>query len=390
MNPEGWIARHKMACYNSDSKAIVITINCVQTFTKSPFHGNSFTDPTTLSRMYNDDNVRLDIAKISALKNNQIHVGLEYFILTNGFRYRGRIKKFAKFTLKNLAHFIDFWGYKIFGKKRFLVKLGRRIKNRFFWIFRDSYYRRHKDSYPVILTTQESLEKLKAELKSFCRIGDGESAITMGNDIAFQKFDRRLADSLTEIISLNFDNIIVGLPYAFFYEDKNFQSSASKFGTLPIHRDTILGMIKKNSAFIDTCITLAYQTYETYDFASHFQTWKKIFAGRKILLVSGLGILDKLRYKYEIFEQAECLENIYAPAKNAYSELANIIREVLKYPTDYVVCIILGPAAKPMVVDLTRRGYIACDIGHLLKDYDAYMNKVERTPKQSAEFFAPE
>ena len=186
----------------------------------------------------------------------------------------------------------------------------------------------------------------------------------------------------------NFDNVLVGIPYSFFYKDCNFLPNISKFGTLPLHRDTILKMLSSNTIFIDTGVTLVYETYEKYDFASHYSTWKKIFAGRKILLVSGKGILDKLQYN--LFEDVACLEHVYAPAKNAFSELAKIIQEVQKYPADYVVCIILGAAAKPMVVDLTRRGYIACDIGHLLKDYDAYMKRTERSAQQSAEFFMPD
>ena len=73
-----------MACYNADSKAVIITVNRVQDFIKNPFDGNSVTDPAALARMYNEENIRLDIGKISAINNNEIYVGLEYFILTNG------------------------------------------------------------------------------------------------------------------------------------------------------------------------------------------------------------------------------------------------------------------------------------------------------------------
>lgn len=246
MNLKGYISRHKMACYNSDSKAIVITVNRVQDLSKNPFHGNSFTDTVTLSRMYNDENIKLDINKISALRNNRIHVGLEYFILTNGFVYRKNpARRLAKFVVNKFAGLIDFVGYKILGKKRFLVKLGRRIKNKFFRIFSAAYYRKHKDSYPVVLSPIESLERLKTNLTSFCRIGDGEIAITMGNDIRFQKFDRHLAASLGEIIALNFDNILVGVPYAFFYDNEDFPTNMAKFGTLPILRDSLLKILKK-------------------------------------------------------------------------------------------------------------------------------------------------
>ena len=393
INPEGYISRRKMACYNSDSKAFVITVNRVQDFAKSPFNGNFITEPAVLSRIYNEENVRLDIDKISALKNSKIHVGLEYFILTNGCVFKeNAVVKYIKSAVKTIISVIDFLGEKIFKKKRFVLKLRRRIRGKILSVFSTYYYNKYKKLYPIVLSPQETLEKLKNHLTSFCRIGDGEIAIIMGNDIRFQKFHRRLAHNLAMIIHTKFDNILVGTNYTFFYANDNLLSSSYKYrkNAVPILRDEFLKIPRENNDFIDSEISLVYQTYKTYDFDYHYSTWKKIFAGRKILLVSGKGILDKLRYN--LFEDAEIerLEHVYAPAKNAFSELARIIQEVQKYPADYVVCIILGPAAKPMVVDLTRRGYIACDIGHLLKDYDAYMKRTERSHKQSAEFFMPD
>ena len=188
-----------MACYNADSKAVIITVNRVQDFIKNPFDGNSVTDPAALARMYNEENIRLDIGKISAINNNEIYVGLEYFILTNGYTCKkNAVVKYIKLAAKKITGIIDFCGEKIFKKKRFVLKLRRRIRCKILSVFSTFYYNKYKEIYPVVLSPQESLEKLKDNLTSFCRIGDGESAIIMGNDIPFQKFHRRLARNLRE------------------------------------------------------------------------------------------------------------------------------------------------------------------------------------------------
>ncbi len=182
------------------------------------------------------------------------------------------------------------------------------------------------------------------------------------------------------------------MPFVYFSENENLTPTVSSFwkSIVPKYRRQILTFPKNAKFFIDTAITQAYQTYENYDFELHFNTWKEIFANRKIVLVSGEGILNKLRF--HLLRDAGCIvENVYAPSMNAFSKLAETVNKVLAYPPEeYTVCIILGPAAKPMVCDLAQRSYIACDIGHLLKDYDAWMRKIERSDKNISNFFAPD
>ena len=46
--------------------------------------------------------------------------------------------------------------------------------------------------------------------------------------------------------------------------------------------------------------------------------------------------------------------------------------------------------AKVMVMDLTTLGYMAWDIGHFAKDYNAFMTKSEKNKENIAKFWAPD
>ena len=59
-------------------------------------------------------------------------------------------------------------------------------------------------------------------------------------------------------------------------------------------------------------------------------------------------------------------------------------------PKDYLLCLILGQTATAMVPDLTDLGYMAWDVGHMAKDYDAYMNHKEKTEKNMDAFWNPD
>ena len=59
-------------------------------------------------------------------------------------------------------------------------------------------------------------------------------------------------------------------------------------------------------------------------------------------------------------------------------------------PKDFLVCIILGMTATVLAGDLADEGYIAWDVGHAAKDYNAYMEKTEKTDAVMDSFFAPD
>ena len=84
------------------------------------------------------------------------------------------------------------------------------------------------------------------------------------------------------------------------------------------------------------------------------------------------------------------IEYLEAPSKNAFSSYDDILERALKTPKDSLVCIVLGPTAKPLAYDLYKNGYQAWDIGHFIKDYDAYCKRSDRDEKSIADFFKPD
>ena len=116
---------------------------------------------------------------------------------------------------------------------------------------------------------------------------------------------------------------------------------------------------------------------------------KKLFEGRKVAVVTGKSVLAKL--DYDVFELAASKTIIDAPSKHAFSAYDSILHDIsANISKDTLICLILGPTATVMASDLTDMGYMAWDIGHLAKDYDAYMKKLDKTPQTQSAFYAPD
>lgn len=93
---------------------------------------------------------------------------------------------------------------------------------------------------------------------------------------------------------------------------------------------------------------------------------------------------------YNIFDNSKSIEYIYAPSKNAFDKYEEILEKSMKHSKDKLFIIILGPTANILAYDLAVKGYRALDFGHIAKDYDAYIKKIERNTKNIYKFFEPD
>ena len=139
---------------------------------------------------------------------------------------------------------------------------------------------------------------------------------------------------------------------------------------------------------MDAAITQMYQNYENYDFKFYFQQFQKLFENRDITVVCGENVLNNIQYN--ALTVCNSVEYIYAPSKDAYSKYDELLEKVLKTDKKRIICIILGPTAKVLVYDLHKNSRTAWDIGHYLKDYDAYMRKIPKTDALLEKFFKPD
>lgn len=235
----------------------------------------------------------------------------------------------------------------------------------------------------TILDDFETIQLLMEKPKSFARFGDGEIAIIQGKDCSFQEYQPLLAKKLLKLLQEKREDVYIGLNRSYFHSPLVYSENNHRFYRLygTRYRRFFLTVCDKNNTYLDACCFGGYfRLPEDYDFDQLYERNKKLFSGKKIAIVAGAGILKKM--KHDVFSYAMEKIVIEAPSVNAFSEYDAIIEKIRNtVSVEYIICLILGQTATVMAADLTDFGYIAWDIGHLAKDYNAYMEKTGRTPE---------
>jgi glycosyltransferase family protein len=243
---------------------------------------------------------------------------------------------------------------------------------------------------PHIYDYRDSIKLLLTTPKSFCRFGDGELEIMMGNSIPFQRYDFRLAQYLFEIIKYPISNFYVGLPYDYFHSIDTLNKFSRKFIMLNgvKYREFILQYCDMERYYLDTGFTQKYINSDRINLEKHFDDVKMLFWDKDIVLFVGKDVLKKIQYN--IFENVRSMKFVEVAAKNAFSDFDDILQYASSFPKKYTLCFILGPTAKPLIYELTKLKYTAWDIGHLVKDYNAFMTNIDKTPDNVEKFFQPD
>lgn len=244
---------------------------------------------------------------------------------------------------------------------------------------------------PKVYNCNESLSILEREPKSFARIGDGEIRLMEGKDISFQKYDPVLAEKMLKLLTEKRDDIYVGICDYFHSLSPDATERSREFHRrdVPKLRRFLLKHSSADIHYLDTDCFMGYfgSDYESY--GAVIERRKNLFKGRKIALVTGESV--KAKWDYDVFEFAASVQYIQAPSKNAFHEYASILEDInMNVSKDTLVCLILGPTATAMAADLTDMGYMAWDVGHIAKDYDAYMKRVDKSYKEQYDFYAPD
>lgn len=238
----------------------------------------------------------------------------------------------------------------------------------------------------------ESIEMLFTNPKSFCRLGDGEIKLIQGIDQSFQEYNPELAVKLEAILKSDRKDIYVGLNRAYFHSPIGCSERNKKFYRVhnSEYRRFFISHCNPDRKYIDAGFLTAYYRFDDdYDYEKHYSNMRELFRGRKVALVCGEGIDEKL--EYDVFELAAEKIVMNGPAKNAFSQHKELLEKIINtIDTTYTICLILGMTAKIMVPELTDLGYMAWDIGHLAKDYNVYMQGLEKSDDNMENFWAPD
>lgn len=241
-----------------------------------------------------------------------------------------------------------------------------------------------------LIGREETLRILQCEPKSFVRFGDGEIDIMEGRNTVFQSFNSELSQKLKDILNNKHSNYYVGINQSYFHSPFRYPDRQHRFyrerGTKL--RSCFLRECNPDISYLDACCFGAYFRYgDDYDFESYYSDIRNCFKGKNIILVSGAGVFEKL--SYDIFDLAASKKIIHGPNIDAFDEYRNILEKVLEVADKdkSFICVILGQTATVLVADLAERGYFAWDVGHLAKDYDVYMRRVEKTKENMNSFW---
>lgn len=383
-NRAAYVKRPGMASYTGDSKAMVITVNRVQDTHPNQVDDSKATDVISLFIRYQYEGRKLDLGRIWNCKRQQVHVGSEYLFLTSSVREE-EIKRGVKQTkwywlIQNLRLLGA-------GSLEQMIADSRRDD----MIISELGAMKARGKLPVVFSPEETVQRLAENPRSFCRFGDGEFSLMLGYSIGFQKYDPRLALALWEIFCEPDDDIYVGVPFQQFespgrFNDwiQEFYFTSGKWIRSFLHKY----LPRNRELYIDTGFNQVYQTYQDMDFARYYEKVKKLFSGKRITVIAGEGILEKL--EYDILEYADDIKYIRGPKKNAFDEYMSLLDEALQIEKDRLICVILGPCSKVLVRELTKAGYMAWDIGHLAKDYDSYCGRNGRNREEISRFYAPD
>lgn len=233
-----------------------------------------------------------------------------------------------------------------------------------------------------IADNEQTVRRLVSERCSISRFGDGEFSLLAGYNTDFQKSNPRVVRILREILTLNDDKFMVGIPYVwknlFPLKYRAFEYWSSY---LTNNLETrVLPFINGDKQYYDAYFTRFYIDYRSTRNARRILPLiRQIWDGRDICIIE--GEFSRLGVGNDLFANARSIKRILCPATNAFDLYDSIIEEAKRLPQDTLLLIALGMTATCLAYDLYKGGYQAVDIGHVDVEYEWFrMGAKEKVP----------
>ena len=240
-----------------------------------------------------------------------------------------------------------------------------------------------------ILDKEQSIEAIKNSGKSFVRYSDGEIRLMQGEKQPFQDYHDDLAKILYESLINKNKNILVAINREYYIPNNNLSGKNYNRRHGYDYRMFFGRHCSYDTVYLDATCTFSDNWRHNSNNDSFWNTWKRMFKDKDIVIVCGDHILDKLNY--DIFELSKSKEFIFGPKINAWDKHRELISKIeTRVSKDKLIVFILGMAGKAMICELADLGYVCWDVGHLAKGYDAYMNNLEDSKENLDKFYSPD
>ena len=240
-----------------------------------------------------------------------------------------------------------------------------------------------------VLGILDTLNYILAHNSSVARFGDGEMDIITGHSIPYQDYDENLANELKNIISLDSnESLVVCLSDVFEGLDR-YNQSAVDFWKQHLNNNYIYyKSLCKAPWYGSTFISRPYMDLVDKSLSKmYFKNIKNLWDKRDILIVEGVN--SRSGVGNDLFDDANSVERIICPSKNAYSKIDEIESLIEGHAKNKLVLLILGPTAKALAYRLSNKGYQAIDMGHIDSEYEWFKMgatyKVKLDNKHTAE-----
>ena len=238
-----------------------------------------------------------------------------------------------------------------------------------------------------ILDANKTMKQIKKG-KSVIRLGDGEMAVMLGHSIWFQKQSDQLREDLEAVIrKAKTKSILVCVPRTIIsLEGYRLKARGFWYRELLGTRHEWKKRLSEKVSYGETSVTRARTDLNSRTQDKIFADWKKLFAGKDIVLVE--GATTRTGVNNDLFDGAKSVRRIIGPPKNAYDRIPQILQnfELQGINKSSLVLVSLGPAAKKIAMELFDRGYQVIDMGHLGQEYAFYYNGVYRKAEDDDRF----
>lgn len=250
------------------------------------------------------------------------------------------------------------------------------------WMLAYDWCYKHTHKAPKISSVLDTINYVVNNKCSVSRFGDAEMKVLHHDNISYQTNSEDLNQRLIEVLNKPVPNHITCLIDGF-TDTEQYDEHHKRFWRWHIsyYRSTWYKYLLKDRQYYNTHMSRCYMMYKDKSHAGEcFELLKKIWDGRKILMVEGRQ--SRLGVGNDLFAGCIEIKRILGPQVSAYSKFNEIFEEILKYPSnEWLVILALGPTACVLAYDLAQRGYQAIDIGNVDTEYEWFrMGALTKVP----------
>ena len=245
-----------------------------------------------------------------------------------------------------------------------------------------------------IMSIEETIRYIDKYKCSVIRFGDGEFYYLNNKPIVFQQLNNNLKKQLFDILSSNYDNILVCIAEPI-SSRCNLTRKSKWYWTYRIAKDKkYYSIINNHKIYGNAFISRPYMAYKDKSLADlTFKQLKHIWNNKTLLIIE--GEYTRTGVGNDLLKKSKNIYRIICPSNNAYDYYDTIKERSLQFLKHFnseniLVLIALGPTSKPLTFDLTIEGYWVLDIGHIDSEYEWFLRKSKEKEliinKHTAEF----